>query len=281
MNIIYYFLLLILIYGYSFALDDKEFNSAVSNGALKQDILNKLGNPDYITKGPCKTIAFYYKSKTGMFEVSFDSSGHQTGNGWSMGHYKPPEYYPPDSTFKAKNAKDAFESINLYYKSFILKPIEKCDSTIRIFYLPSFNPEMLIEIHFTSKNPYFKCYIPSKSTFWYDMWEFNIDKNMDTLGGRLKTDKHYNPSIQLKECNISNIININNLLDSLFLLGIDTIKSVSQRTMDGINIYIEMNNNYKLNWFSFDVSCYYDNKYNWISQKINNIYKYIFPNYKE
>jgi hypothetical protein len=265
-------ILILIAYHISSGILRDDFDNELKNRACKSDILKKFGKPDYISTGPCGQTLVYYKAEGGMSFFSFDSIGNQEGCGWSMGYHVPPEQVPLDSEYVAKSAKEAFHFIDMYRTAFHLRPIEECDSTIRIFYIPSFKAEMLIEIKQSAAGNSFTVSLPEKGSIWIDIWDNKYNKKDEMLSGKIK-DTSYLPAIKIRVLDGTSLgSESKQFVDSLFKCRIDSMKSIARMAFDGESIYIESSIGRHLNWFKFLISCYYDNKYNWLGNEVVQVY---------
>lgn len=230
-------------------------------------ILEKFGQPSKKSLGTDKDSCWYYISAVGFEEICFDSAGKSTSSGEGIGIPEvkdiQEEYYSYDKRFRIGDDFDYCKAIN---KAFHLKSIEQMDSTLRIYFLPSFNLEIVYELNFKHRLQLFRYKSKSKSV-WEDLQKlFKNSKGQETRG-IVKQISEYTPSISFQIDSLSDSTLLTPLFERISSFGIDTMKCIRYKdimTLDGTGFEIHINTGNLVNKIEFQESNYFDSRYVWI-----------------
>jgi hypothetical protein len=175
-----------------------------------------------------------------------------------------------------------------YYKKAFLKEIDQQTfSGVRIYWLPSFEKEYLLELdkHDTSLNLYY----PIGKSIAQDIGDSThvIDSTKairrfgDSIG--YKTYYHdlppekYTPGVRIIKVKLIKPDFGKTFQDSLTRFGIDSMKCVAKRDcpfgFDGTTAIIEVYKDTIINKFHYWVDDYIDNRYMWITKTVEEFYK--------
>lgn len=143
---------------------------------------------------------------------------------------------------------------------------------IRLYYLPSFSNEVVVEVKLDSLKviSIVKYYTIGKS-IWDDQQAELLDSNGKVIGGRVKGGDEYRSNVNVHSDTITNTINNNQIIDILKKADLFSMKSISvmdetncfiSAQMDG-NSYVVISKRYNkpLHYFEFDESNYSDQRY--------------------
>lgn len=155
--------------------------------------------------------------------------------------------------------------------------------TIRIYKIPSFNPETMLEILLEENDTtVLKYEIKNKST-WEDRLVVRTDSIGNRTGGHLTGSKKYVPTVTASIQTIDDVSDQEILKKLIQRIDFVTLKSVERQftnsdncgyiiTLDGIKYVVVIKNGLKTtNYFEFDENTYDDNRYNDIIKAYNKI----------
>lgn len=246
-------------------------SNADSTKSEKQLIINEFGDPDHKFVGVDLDTCYTYYHSNSYEEICFNDSGNSKSMGGGVG--KPrhkdiqEEYYSYD---KRQRLGEGFDYVSAINRALKIKPIEEKAEVIRLYYLSSFQKEIVYEIYLKDKGKIVR-FSPVENMIWTDLHDFTISEEGDTVGGRIKRLDEYNPKVSSDADTVVNNDVYNFAVALLRGIGIDTMKCIQYKDimmLDGIGIKVHLNWSNKINRIEYREARYRDERYNKITDLI-------------
>lgn len=159
----------------------------------------------------------------------------------------------------------------------------KSDKIIRIYKMPSFENEKLIELRYQNSEITVFAFTPLDKSIWEDRQFMYQDSNGEPTGGRVLGLNEYIPSIKINQY-FTTSRDIQELIDSLRIFEVAGMNSITRETLfglgntanfDGTTFIIDVLEKGNRNTFEFWEQVYNDHRYNWIIDNFDGLFEQI------